>query len=184
MAGQRTSPTAHSAHQKLHKGTINPRPMESQATPVRPNKRRHQTTVSPNTTRNETTSPRAKQRPSSAAMRQSPPTVTNAPPANATHVPVQRQVSNSRYSPAFATAVPVQRQVSNSRSRTVSRSSSVSPSGQLAVPRVSAEPPCPSDLPKPPTRWVVGAGVQQQSCRVVTESLLSHLTSSGILVSA
>jgi len=133
-------------------------------TPVRPNKRRHQTTVSPNTTqRSETTSPRAKQRPSSAAMRQSPPTVTNTPPAN-------------------ATAVPVQRQVSNSRSRTVSRSSSVSPSGQLAVPRVTAEPPCPSELPKPPTRWV--AGNQLHSCRSVTESLLSHLTSSGILVSA
>ncbi|CAL4123088.1 unnamed protein product [Meganyctiphanes norvegica] len=165
MAGQRQSPTAHSAaHQKLHKGTSHPRPTESQMTPVRPNKRRHQNTVSPNTTqRNETTSPRAKQRPSSAAMRQSPPTVTNAPPAN-------------------ATAVPVQRLVSNSRSRTVSRSSSVSPSGQLAVPRVSAEPPCPSALPKPPTHWMVAG--PQQSCRVVTESLLSHLTSSGILVSA
>jgi len=162
MAGQRQSPTALHAQQKLHKGTSQPRPTESQMTPVRPNKRRHQT--SPNTTqRNETTSPRAKQRPSSAAMRQSPPTVTNTPPAN-------------------ATAVPVQRIVSNSRSRTVSRSSSVSPSGQLAVPRVSAEPPCPSDLPKPPTRWV--AGKQLHSCRSETESLLSHLTNFGILVSA
>ncbi|MPC10270.1 uncharacterized protein LOC123515722 [Portunus trituberculatus] len=133
----------------------------SQHTTMRPGKRRHQASVSPVTARSESKSPRAKQRP--APNRQSPPTVTAAP-----------------ISIAASTTITA------SRARSDSCSGSVSPS-QLAVPRVSAEPPCPSKLPMPPMHWVAAEEkdtAQRQHCRAVTESLLCHLTTKGILVTA
>ncbi|KAG7163450.1 hypothetical protein Hamer_G004598 [Homarus americanus] len=132
---------------------------------MRPGKRRHQATVSPITARSESRSPRAKQRP--VPNQQSPPTITAAP--------------------AVATTTPIPITNISGRPRTESCSGSVSPS-RLAVPRVSAEPPCPSKLPMPPMHWMAGENTkcpaQRQHCRAVTESLVSHLTSSGILVTA
>lgn len=129
---------------------------------MRPGKRRHQASVSPVTARSESKSPRAKQRPS--ANRQSPPTIISAP-----------GVTNTAVCTVTITA---------GQPRSESCSGSVSPS-QLAVPRVSAEPPCPSMLPMPPMHWMAAEEKgTSQHCRAITESLLSHLTTSGILVTA
>lgn len=132
---------------------------------MRPGKRRYQATMSPITARSESRSPRAKQR--TVQNRQSPPTITAAPAV------------------AIATTITITN--TSGRPRAESCSGSVSPS-QLAVPRVSAEPPCPSKLPMPPMHWMAGEDMkcpaQRQYCRAVTESLLSHLTSSGILITA
>ncbi|KAK7082420.1 hypothetical protein SK128_004947 [Halocaridina rubra] len=167
MAGPRSSPTNHSsASNRLAKSEL---PSQQAPMPLRPGKRRHVATVSPITARSENRSPRAKQRPYMPS-RQSPPTVTAAAPTN---TPV-----------AVATASMTS---SDGQSSTeVVRSGSVSPT-QLAVPRVSAEPPCPSELPMPPMHWMAvdaKCSSQRQQCRAVTESLLSHLTTSGILVAA
>ena len=138
-------------------------------TPVRPGKRRRVATTSPVTARSENRSPRAKQMPFSS-YRQSPPTISAMPVATATAV----------------TARPVSATDATASIAEENRSGSVSPT-QLAVPRVSAEPPCPSALPLPPMHWMGsddGGMTQRRQCRVVTESLVSHLTTSGILVTA
>ncbi|XP_064088952.1 uncharacterized protein LOC135203178 [Macrobrachium nipponense] len=167
MAGPRSSPTNQtSTTSRLAKGDLPP----FQQTPTpRPGKRRHVATVSPVTARGENRSPRAKQRPF-MVHRQSPPTISAAPVTAA--------------SITAATPVPSAEGVSGSTDE--ARSGSVSPS-QLAVPRVSAEPPCPSSLPLPPEHWMAPdekCTSQRRHCRAVTESLLNHLTTSGILVTA
>lgn len=165
MAGPKSSPVSHASNSgRLVKGDL---PSFKQApTPLRPGKRRHVATVSPITARSENRSPRAKQR-HSMPNRQSPPTIT------ATPAPGSVAIATS----SISCDGPVS---------TEARCGSVSPS-QLAVPRVSAEPPCPSKLPMPPVRWMAEdekCPFQRQHCRAVTESLLSHLTTSGILVTA
>ncbi|XP_045617892.1 uncharacterized protein [Procambarus clarkii] len=175
MAGTRTLPTSSSTSSlqpttrlaKVQHKHLEGVPCTSQqaTASIRPGKRRHQATVSPITARNESRSPRAKQRP--VPSQQSPPTISGAP--------------------VVATATAITITSISGRQRTESCSGSVSPS-QLAVPRVSAEPPCPSKLPMPPMHWMAGENkkcpAQRQRCRAVTESLVSHLTNSGILVTA
>ncbi|XP_047486744.1 uncharacterized protein LOC125037597 [Penaeus chinensis] len=168
MAGSRTSPSGRQqkGQPKAHEGDTHT--SQQVTAPVRASKRRHQATTSPVTARSESRSPRAKQRP--VIIRQSPPTISAAPAVA-----------------AVTTTIPATSSPPNGRTRTESRSGSVSPS-QLAVPRVSAEPPCPSMLPMPPVHWRAGEDAkcpaQRQHCRAVTESLLNHLTTSGILVTA
>ncbi|KAK3878655.1 hypothetical protein Pcinc_016734 [Petrolisthes cinctipes] len=171
-AGNNTSPattnnttTTTITRTKAHSKSSEAEPSLPVKTTVRPGKRRHQSSTPPATARSESRSPRAKQRP--VISRQSPPTISAAPVIAAT-------------SPAVA--IPV----TSGLQRSDSSGGSVSPS-QLAVPRMSAEPPCPSKLPPPPVHWMaveLYGPAQRKHCRAVTESLLSHLTSSGILVKA
>ncbi|KAL7645040.1 UNVERIFIED_CONTAM: hypothetical protein RMT77_003410 [Armadillidium vulgare] len=64
----------------------------------------------------------------------------------------------------------------------------ISLNNSFAVPKVSAEPPNPSVLPSPPRHWVGEVNAQclakKQQCKEITRCLMTHLASSGILVSA
>lgn len=169
MAGPRSSPSNHASSScRLIKGDLPSQQVPTTAakqsrTPVRPGKRRHVATVSPVTSRSENRSPKAKIRPSTI-NRQSPPIIVSKTIASVTAVSL----------PSHSGPVYLEE-----------RSGSVTPS-QLAVPRVSV-PPCPSKLPMPPVHWMdedTKCPTQRQQCRAVTESLLNHLTTSGILVAA
>lgn len=179
MAGPRTITSATAPPSiKQQKGQ---RPQEAlpcatqQVTPTRPNKRRHTPFGSPSMARSETGSPRAKQQARMSPVATSPITIST----------VSCSASKPQQQTATSTT-PSSSSSSSPRPSSRSRSVSVSPLSQLAVPKVSAEPPCPSELPKPPSHWTEGStGEHQlQHCRLVTASLLSHLHNSGILVGA
>lgn len=135
------------------------RPSKELVTPVKPSKRNHEAVFSP-TIRSESASPKFKFRPVSSPVQLFP-----------------------HHSSVTSSSSPVSPTNSSHSSEDIGVTGS-----PLAVPKISAEPPSPSLLPSPPKHWVAEKNGQclakKQQCKEVTQCLVTHLASSGILVSA
>lgn len=152
----------HVSKHRLTQGSQNQRtsPVNGPVTPVRPGKRRHQAIVSPITTRTESASPKAKIR-----------TISSPELPVKPKDPSIDSVDSSAFPSEIGSLLQLDFELGCTGS-------------PLAVPKVSAEPPCPSLLPSPPQHWI-GASPQtlamKQQCRAITQSLVSHLASYGIV---